>query len=74
MKNEVLCDFLINAGKTRLKILLAQCSEGQQLMFKRMYSQNVDEDINDVINNLPEHKINWTIQQAEKTLENNKNK
>jgi hypothetical protein len=39
---------LKNAAKTILKELLAQCTEGQQMMFKRMYSHNNLEQFHNV--------------------------
>jgi len=58
--------------RNELKSLLAKCSEGQQLMFKRMYShKNLELPINEVVDNMPDDKINWAIQQCETTVKKN---
>ena len=63
---------LKNAAKTILKELLAQCTEGQQMMFKRMYSHNnLELPINDVVDQMSEDKIDWAISQCERTVEKN---
>ena len=63
---------LKNAAKTILKDLLAQCTEGQQMMFKRMYSHNnLELPINDVVDQMSEDKIDWAISQCERTVEKN---
>lgn len=63
------------AGKDILKGLLNECTEGQQLMFKRMYShKNLDCPINDVVELLEDDKISHAITQCENTVEKNKQK
>ena len=53
--------------------LYNQCTEPQQMIFKRMYShKNLELGINDIINKMPDDKIDWSIQQCEKTVEKNK--
>ncbi len=65
MKNETLISF----GKEQLKESLSQCTEAQQLMFKRMYShQNIELPINDVVDAMDEGKIDWALTQVERTL------
>ena len=60
-------------GKEMLKELLAQCTEQQQVMFKRMYSHNnLDLPINEVVEKMKDEKIDWAITQCERTVENNK--
>jgi hypothetical protein len=68
MKNET----LKNVAKEMLKELLSQCTEPQQLMFKRMYSHNnLELPINDVVDNMAEDKIDWAMTQVERTIEKN---
>lgn len=58
-----------------LKELLAQCTEPQQMMFKRMYShKNLELDINTVVDRMDESKYENAIRQCERTIEGNKNK
>lgn len=65
MRNET----LIKAGKDILKGLLSQCTEGQQMMFKRMYSpKNLELPINEAVDNMNPDKIDWAISQCENTL------
>ena len=62
-----------------LKDGLAQCTEGQQGMFKRMYSGIRDRgpeylaqinaaDITEVIDNMPDENLNRAMEQVEATL------
>lgn len=61
---------LQNFARQNLKDGLAQLPEKWQMMFKRMYShKNLDADINDVIDNVPEDRLDWAMQQVEKSLE-----
>ena len=61
------------AAKNILKNLLSQCTEGQQMLFKRMYSHNnLDLSINDVVDNMDPDKMDWAISQCERTLNKNK--
>ena len=65
----------IEMGRTYLKELLAQCSESQQMIFKRMYSHNdLEKNINQVVDDLDPNKIDWAISQCERTIENSKSK
>ncbi len=65
---------LSNAGKGMLKELLAQCTEPQQLLFKRMYCHtNLDATIDEAVDQMDEFKIDWAITQCEKTVEKNLN-
>jgi hypothetical protein len=64
---------LKSAAKEILKGLLAECTEGQQMMFKRMYSHNnLELPINEVVDKLPDSKIDWAISQCENTVNKNK--
>jgi hypothetical protein len=52
-----------------LKELLAQCTEAEQMIFKRMYShKNLELDINTVVDNMEESKYEWAIIQCEQTI------
>ena len=60
---------LKNTAKEMLKNLLAQCTEPQQLMFKRMYChENLDLPINEAVDQMEDDKIDWAITQCEKTV------
>lgn len=55
-----------------LKELLEQCTEGQQLMFKRMYShKDLEKDINQVVDDMPESKLDHAVTQCERSVEKN---
>ena len=61
-----------NSGKQIIKDLLVQCTEGQQHLFKRMYSpNNLELSINDAVDQMDENKIDWAITQCERTVEKN---
>jgi len=49
--------------RNTLKMLLMQCSSGQQRLFHRMYPDGPD--------GMPEEKIPWAIQQCENTIKKN---
>lgn len=69
MRNET----LIKAGKDILKGLLSQCTEGQQMMFKKMYShKNLELPINEAVDKMDSDRIDWAISQCERTVEKNK--
>ncbi len=60
---------------TLLKTLLDECSEGEQLIFKRMYSaNNLEASINDVVDNMDKRKLKWATQQVKNTHKKNFNK
>ena len=66
--NKTMSDF---ARKT-LKELLSQCTDNQQLFFKRMYSHNnLERTIEDCINMMDESKLDHAISQCERTIEKN---
>lgn len=59
-------------AKRILKELLAQCTEKQQLLFKRMYSHNnLEMPINDVVDQINEDKLDWAISQCMNTVTKN---
>jgi len=48
---------------------LHECNEQQVLLFKRMYSfGNLQADIETVVANMPEDKLDWALQQVNRTL------
>lgn len=64
---------LQNYARAILKENLMQLPESNQLLFKYMYShKNIDADINDVIDNMSEEKLDWVMQQVQRTLDKNK--
>ena len=63
--NKTLQDF----ARVQLKEMLAQCTEAQQMLFKRMYShKDLTLDINTVVDNMPEEKLDWAMQQCKRTV------
>ena len=65
MTSKTISDF----ARQELKQGLARCNEAQQLLFKRMYShKNLEANINDVVDNMPDDKLDWALQQVERTL------
>lgn len=63
-------DKLQNYARSELKKMLAKCTEPQQLLFKRMYSHSdLTLDINSVVDNMPEDKLDWAMQQCQRTLQ-----
>ncbi len=55
--------------RTYLLELVQQCTEAQQLLFKRMYShKNLEASLEEVVNNMPIAKLDWAVSQCEKTL------
>lgn len=68
MQNET----LINLGKAKLKEYLSQCTEGQQLLFKCMYSKDTSLPIDKVVDNMSPEKIDWAMTQCENTLKKKK--
>jgi len=66
MKNET----IKNAAKEMLKELLSECTEGQQLIFKRMYChKNIDLPINDAVDQMDDDKIDWAMTQVERSVD-----
>jgi len=64
---------LKNTAKEMLKELLAECTEGQQLMFKRMYChKNLELPINKAVDQMADDKIDWAMTQVERTVEKNR--
>lgn len=56
-------------ARDELKVGLAQCTDAQQHMFKRMYAHgNLEMDINDVVDSMEEDKLECAMGQVERTL------
>lgn len=63
---------LQNFAREELKAGLSLCTEAQQLLFKRMYShKELGKSIDEVVDLIPEDKLDWAMQQVERTLANN---
>lgn len=59
-------------ARAEIKKELAQCTLEQQLIFKRMYShKNLELPIDEAVDAMPSDKLNWAIQQVERTVNNN---
>ena len=57
-------------ARQSLKDGLVKLPENWQMMFKRMYSpNNLETDLNDVIDNIPDDKLDWAMQQVQKSIE-----
>ncbi len=60
-------------ARNSIKDGLSQCTEKQQLFFKRMYShEDLTVPIKDIVNKIPEDKLDWAMRQIENTLKKNK--
>ncbi len=70
MKNKT----IINTVRQMIKDLLAQCTEGQQLMFKRMYNHNNPDEtsINECVDKMDVSKLDRAMTQCESTVIRNK--
>lgn len=69
MKNKT----IINITKKIIKELLLECSNEQQLMFRKMYcNKNLQLSISDVVDQMPDDKIDFALTQIERTLEKNR--
>ena len=63
--NKQLSDY----AKTELKYGLSQCTEEQRDLFKRMYSHtDLTKHINDVVDSMPDEKLDWAMHQIQNTL------
>lgn len=56
-------------ARQQLKEGLAQCSEAQRHLFKQMYShKDLQRPIDEVVEAMPDDKLDWAMQQVESTL------
>jgi len=57
-------------ARQNLKDGLTKLPEGHQELFKRMYSHgNLEASINDVVDGMPEDKLDWAMQQVQRSLD-----
>ena len=55
-------------ARQKLKEGLAQCTEAEQHIFKRMYSHaNLDKPIDEVVEGIPADKLSWAMDQVDRT-------
>lgn len=60
-------------ARATLKEGLAKCTEDEQLFFKRMYSHdNLELPIDEVVDNMGTEKLDWAMEQVQKTVEKSK--
>ena len=68
-------DQLVKFAKSMIKLGLKECSSDQHLIFKRMYSHlDLTKDINEVVDSIPDEKLDWAMQQIQRTLKLNEKK
>ena len=66
---------LQNFAKDYLKDNLAKCSVEQRYIFRLMYGYNKPElTINEIVDAMPEDKLDWAMDQVKRTLDNKKGK
>ena len=62
-------DALKQFAKDSLIEGLSKCTEAQIQLFKRLYSpNNLHLTISEVVENMPEEKLDWAMQQVQRTL------
>lgn len=67
---KILAEFI----KAIIKDILRDCTEGEQLMFKKMYSSHdLDLPIAEVVDNMPKKQLVWAMQQVDRTVEKAQN-
>lgn len=54
--------------RKKIKALLAILDDSNQLMFKRMYSRNIEEHVNNTVDYMKEDQLNWALYQVENTV------
>lgn len=59
---------LQNHARKELKDGLSKLPENHQNMFKRMYS-SVNTSINDVVDSMDEDKLDWAMQQVQRSID-----
>jgi len=60
---------LVSYARQKIKEGLSELTEGNQMKFKRMYSHNnLELPINNVVDNMPEEKLDWALTQVQNTL------
>jgi hypothetical protein len=59
-------------ARATLKNGLSQCTDAQKMIFKRMYANGkLDLPIDDVVDAMPADKLDWAMQQVERSLSKN---
>ena len=59
-------------ARKSLKEGLSECSDAQQLVFKRMYANgNLDMPINDVVDRMNSDELGWALEQVLATIKKN---
>ena len=62
-------DQLQTHARNTLKEGLAQCSDSEQLVFKRMYSHdNLDMPLSKIVDGMDSDRLDWAMDQVKKTL------
>lgn len=62
-------DLLKTYARQNIKEGLAKCTPEQVMLFKRMYSHtDLEADIESVVDNMPEEKLDWAMQQVQGTI------
>ena len=60
---------VVNFIRTQIKEGLAQLEDENRLLFNRMYSHdNLERPVNEVVDDMPEEKLNWALTQVENSL------
>lgn len=63
-------DVLKKFARQTLKTGLAACGDKERHIFKRMYSpKDLTLDINVVVDRMPEEKLDWAMQQVQRSLD-----
>lgn len=63
-------DLLQDSARNYLKTNLLKLPSGWQMKFKRMYSSDdLDADIDDVVDVIPEDKLDWAMEQVQNSIE-----
>lgn len=56
-------------ARNKLREGLEKCTPDEQHIFKRMYANgNLETPIGDVVDNMPEDKLDWAMKQVSATL------
>ncbi len=59
--------------REEIKKGLSQLEDTHRLRFNRMYSyDNLERPVNDVVDSMPEEKLNWALTQVENSLKKEK--
>jgi len=57
-------------ARTTLKKQLQMLTDRNRDIFKRMYSpDNIELDINEAVDNMPAEKLDWAMQQVQRTVD-----